>query len=152
MSNNPPSSTAPVKVEKRGYHKLALLMDEQNETAIFRRFGKLNLLNLMALQAELVELEDDFNTSWDDDETSTDPDRKQLAVSFKALRKSQSAIASPNSRASENAGASPTVPEPKARQGKILLDIREKLKEYSQHSSSITQLHSNHQQTQHCYN
>lgn len=41
-----------------GYPKLADLMAQYNQAAIFRRFRSLNLFNLMRLQAELVELED----------------------------------------------------------------------------------------------
>jgi hypothetical protein len=41
-----------------GYPRLADLMGRHGEIAIFRKFGALNMLNLMSLQAELVELED----------------------------------------------------------------------------------------------
>ena len=41
----------------RGYPRLAALMGSYQETAIFRRFGKLNMLNLLSLQAELTDLE-----------------------------------------------------------------------------------------------
>ncbi len=40
----------------QNYHRLAEIMSMDNNFAIFRRFEDLNMLNLMALQAELLEL------------------------------------------------------------------------------------------------
>lgn len=40
-----------------GYPKLAALMNLIPETCIFRRFGTLNSLNLLYLQAELTDIE-----------------------------------------------------------------------------------------------
>ncbi|KAL5327905.1 hypothetical protein ACEPPN_005611 [Leptodophora sp. 'Broadleaf-Isolate-01'] len=45
-------------IDTPGYPKLADLMAQYNQAAIFRRFRSLNLFNLMRMQAELVELED----------------------------------------------------------------------------------------------
>lgn len=48
----------PVKVSNdHGYPKLANLMGNYPDHAIFRRFGRLSTLNIMRLQAELVYLE-----------------------------------------------------------------------------------------------
>ncbi|KAE9382079.1 hypothetical protein N431DRAFT_320888 [Stipitochalara longipes BDJ] len=44
-------------METTGYEKLAHLMSTHQETAIFQRFGFLNTLNTLYLQAELVHLE-----------------------------------------------------------------------------------------------
>lgn len=43
-----------------GYAKIANLMTEDPGLAIFRRFGALNMQNLLYLQAELVQLEDEL--------------------------------------------------------------------------------------------
>jgi hypothetical protein len=42
----------------KGYPKLATLMGDFPDVAIFRRFGTLTMLNLMRLQAELIEIEE----------------------------------------------------------------------------------------------
>jgi hypothetical protein len=49
-----------MEVRPRGYPRLAALMSEEKDVAIFRRFDDLNFLNLLALQAEIVDLEKDF--------------------------------------------------------------------------------------------
>jgi hypothetical protein len=43
-------------------------MGRSGELAIFRKFGDLNMLSLMSLQAELVELRDEFYAIVGDDE------------------------------------------------------------------------------------
>lgn len=40
-----------------GYHRVAAYMSTHGELAIFRRFSRLNLLNLLYLQAEITRLE-----------------------------------------------------------------------------------------------
>jgi hypothetical protein len=88
-----------------GYHTLASLMGRDGEYAIFRKFSSLNMLNLMTMQAELLELENDYkNTLYMDEKNEKGI---SLAISFTALRKS------------------------KSRQKEILEKIRKKLDEYS---------------------
>ena len=70
----------------RGYPKLAALMGSHQETAIFRRFGTLNMLNLLSLQAELTDLEVQLHDIIKRDETSGDSDRMLYAISFRELR------------------------------------------------------------------
>ena len=60
----------------RGYHKLASLMGPNPDVAIFRRFGALNMLNLMSLQVELVDLEAQLSDIAREDDTSDDTNRK----------------------------------------------------------------------------
>ena len=55
-----------------GYHKLARLMARDPPLAIFRRFSKLNILNVLYLQAELAELEEDWEKTALRDEESSD--------------------------------------------------------------------------------
>lgn len=52
----------------RGYPKLANLMGNYPDHAIFRRFGWLSTLNIMRLQAELAQLEADLKTCQRKDE------------------------------------------------------------------------------------
>lgn len=44
-----------------GYHRIAEFMSAHGEVAILRRFGKLNMLNLLYLQADLTRLEHDLS-------------------------------------------------------------------------------------------
>ena len=50
----------PVHGHPKGYPKLALLMGEFPDVAIFRRFGSLSALNLMRIQAELIKIEEEL--------------------------------------------------------------------------------------------
>jgi|SRR5450432_1275086 hypothetical protein len=52
-----------------GYAKIASLMSHHRELAIFRRFGTLNLQNLLYLQAELTHLEEDLEELVEKDQT-----------------------------------------------------------------------------------
>jgi hypothetical protein len=81
-ANAPPPAVRPAK---RGYHKLALLMTSQDDLAMFRRFTKLNMLNLMSLQAELMELENELSNNWDALELR-DPETP-YSLNFNLLRK-----------------------------------------------------------------
>ena len=100
----------------RGYHKLASLMSADDETAIFRRFSRLNMLVLMSLQAELMDLEDEFEQTCIEDEQVPDSNgRKKFSVDFKALKAAKA---------------------PDDLQWKALIKIKNKLREYSKHSPS----------------
>ena len=58
IPQNPPAMPQPPSPqEPRGYPRVADMMASHSETAIFRRFRSLNLLNLLALQSELQDLE-----------------------------------------------------------------------------------------------
>jgi hypothetical protein len=108
MAANPMPTPVP-----RGYHKLASLMSADGETAIFRRFSRLNMLVLMSLQAELMDLEDEFEqTCLEDEQVSDGDERKKFSVDFKALK----AAKAPNDL-----------------QYKNLIKIKDKLGEYSKH-------------------
>ena len=45
---------APVR-KSRGYQKLAVTIGLHSEMAVLRRFGFLNMLNLMSFQADLID-------------------------------------------------------------------------------------------------
>lgn len=91
----------------RGYHRLAHLMGNFSETAIFRRFSTLNMVNLLTLQAELLDLETQLHDIWSED--GERDIEKNYAVNLFAM------IRSPNSM-----------------QAQMATIIRDKLKEYSQ--------------------
>jgi len=121
MSVNPATSTPGVgsvpanlqanRNDRRfpGYDRLAEIMGgPESKYAIFRRFGALNMLNLMSLQAELVILEDDLRIII----SSNQPNEEQrlLNQSFVLLHASK---------------------KPNHHQREKLEEIRKKLKEYS---------------------
>lgn len=92
----------------KGYPRLAQLMGTFSHTAIVRRFGTLNALNLLSLQAELIYLEQDYQSRVERDNLSDNIDISVLSEDFEALRESD------------------------GRQCKLLhTKIRPKLKEYS---------------------
>lgn len=79
-----PGSTLPPK--ERGYRKLATFMTEVDDVVIFRRFQKLNMLNLLRLQAELAGLELSYEAACDKDDNSRNPQERGFTQSFYELR------------------------------------------------------------------
>lgn len=69
----------------QNYHRLARIMSRERNLAIFRRFDEINLLQLMALQAEIVELQDRFEASCQEDDAAG----LMYSRSFHELRRSQ---------------------------------------------------------------
>jgi hypothetical protein len=92
-----------------GYAKIATLMSQHGELAIFRKFSQLNLQSLLYLQAELTHLEADLERVAVRDHA--DPDRAIYAKHWWSLAQSEE-------------------DEEKDQWDKVL-QIREKLKEYS---------------------
>lgn len=78
--------------EPRGYHRLADLMGQYPETAIFRRFGDLNMLNILSLQAELIDLRVEFRDTWAEDDGSAEPGEKEYSTWFRKLIKAEDSI------------------------------------------------------------
>ncbi|KAI4943407.1 hypothetical protein J4E91_009316 [Alternaria rosae] len=68
----------------KGYPKLALLMGEFPDVAIFRRFGSLSALNLMRLQAELIEIEEALQLQQLRDDEAGQPGER-YSISFSEL-------------------------------------------------------------------
>ena len=69
-----------------GYPKLARLMMQSPETAIFRRFKDLNMMNLLRLQAELHDMERQLQEIREEDAQSRDPFRSSYATDFRLMR------------------------------------------------------------------
>ena len=82
----PPSLVSSILAEPQGYPKLAAYMGKHNDVAIFRRFKNLNMLNLMSLQAELIDLEAQYRRACSEDDTNVnDPMAQQYSKIFAAL-------------------------------------------------------------------
>lgn len=92
-----------------GYAKLASLMGAYPEVAILRRFGALNIQNLLYLQAELVHLENELRESSYANQHSGDVHRVTMSKDWITLAHYH---------------------EGNERQWAVALRIREKLKEY----------------------
>jgi hypothetical protein len=99
-----------------GYSKLALLMGEYPELAIFRRFATLNTQNILYLQAELHDLEKLHRELALENETSGHDHRITYAANWFRLANSATSTAAPGED---------------RRQWDMFLKIRVKLKEYS---------------------
>lgn len=74
---------------RQGYPKLAKVFGRNQEHAIFRRFGPLAMLNLMSLQAEILDLEKELENITEQDDKTNDPDVSLYSRSFYHLRCSQ---------------------------------------------------------------
>lgn len=75
-------------MEERGYTKLATWMGRYPEMALFRSFTKLNMQNLLCMQAEILRLEADFRRRALFDRNSGDPGKELYDQSWYALSKS----------------------------------------------------------------
>ena len=69
-----------------GYAKLARFITKSPDIAIFRKFGLLNMINLLRLQAELHDLEQQLEEVWVEDRDSSDTIRSQYGVDFRLMR------------------------------------------------------------------
>lgn len=82
--------TAPLPGERTelpdvGYMKLAGLMSQKPEAAIFRRFRLLSMMHLLRLQAELQDLEDSLKEAWKEDRCA-DGHRPKFCLDFSTMR------------------------------------------------------------------
>ena len=96
----------------QSYSSLAELLGNHDGLAIYRRFATLNAQNLLYLQSELINLEDELKRLVLADSNSNDEQRRSFKSDITALK------------------AAPAH-EPEGRQWLKVLEIREKLKEYS---------------------
>ncbi|ORY12786.1 hypothetical protein BCR34DRAFT_587055 [Clohesyomyces aquaticus] len=69
-----------------GYAKLARLMGAEPETALFRRFGSLTMINLLRLQAELQDLEQQLEEAREEDTKISDGIRNKYVHDFRLMR------------------------------------------------------------------
>lgn len=91
-------------------------MDENPDVTIFRRFGDLNLLNLLYLQSELSWLIEDYRDILEEDSDSDNPETKQFSEQWIKLARSESC----------------------PQQWDKWLEIRSKLEQYSKMASAFS--------------
>ena len=96
----------------RSYSSLAEIVGNNDGLAIFRRFATLNAQSLLYMQSELVNLEEELKRLVHADSKADDEQRRVFQSDISALK-------SASSDASEG------------KQWRKVLEIREKLKEYS---------------------
>lgn len=78
--------TVPRKPSSAGYSGLAKFMLRSPDVAIFRKFGLLNMMNLLRLQAELHDLEQQLEEVWKEDRTCDDPVRNLYGLDFRFMK------------------------------------------------------------------
>lgn len=106
--------------ENGNYQRLALFMTRCPDTAIFRKFATLNMLNLLRLQAELQDMEQNLQDIAEEDRTSGDKLRKEYGRSFRLMRECKE-----NKEKRNNKMILDTM------QYDLLVKMGEKLKEYN---------------------
>jgi hypothetical protein len=99
-----------------GYHRIAELFAAVSSLAIVRKFGQLHSLNLLCLQAELVELEDDLKAYAHRGDISPDSIRRIYRCAWARL---------------SNGDTDPDAQDKNRHQWQTLLRIRSALKDYS---------------------
>lgn len=100
------------------------------QLAIFRKFGSLNMLNLLSLQAELTRLEKKLKATVKSDDKSVG-EASKYSTSFLAMLQQTDLSAADQS---EEPGDPPEKPEQSGlmpAQWRVILEIRRKLDEYS---------------------
>jgi hypothetical protein len=100
----------------KGYPKVAKMMEEFPEAAIFRKFTALRALQLMSLQAELLDLEDQLWQTCREDDAAPDDNVRKRTRQFFTLHKSKA---------------------PDNEQVRLLRKSRQKLQEYCASNSRI---------------
>lgn len=78
--------TQQVGREISGYPKLALHMSRFPESAVFRRFKELNMITLLRLQAELHDMEHQFQEVREEDSESGNLVRAMYTADFRLMR------------------------------------------------------------------
>jgi hypothetical protein len=72
----------------KGYRRLAEYMAWEPAVAMFPRFRAANMLNLLYLQAEIIDLTEKLNNKTNADDGSNDADFTQLSCDWSALKDS----------------------------------------------------------------
>jgi hypothetical protein len=119
-----------ISAQMEGYTKLATLMGAYPEVAIVRRFASLNMQNVLYLQAELVHLESRLREIEEEDKKSGDENKKDRDFDWFQL---SSLVDGPvtGGNAAGNGRPGTAGPKQATKRWAIVLEIREKLKEYS---------------------
>ncbi|XDG03573.1 hypothetical protein ABKA04_003188 [Annulohypoxylon sp. FPYF3050] len=72
-------------MDKKGYSKIASFMQDHPEDTIVRRFAALNLQNILYLQAEVINLQRDYDKLEADNNSSVEDDRRNFAFDWYTL-------------------------------------------------------------------
>ena len=99
-----------------GYARMADMVGQYPETAIFSRFARLNAKNLLYMQAELVQMEYELDTVAFEDSQGDDPNRRSFQAYVYNMKKARG---------------------PDSLQWRMVLEIRQRLKEYSMFHQAI---------------
>lgn len=92
MSQLPQTQAEPAEdseladVPLSGYPKLAGLMAASAPAAIFRKFGELQMINLLRLQARLQDLEQEYWDNRTEDLASDEPGLASLVKDFRQMQ------------------------------------------------------------------
>lgn len=105
-----------------GWPRLARLMAEELEFESFCRFRELNVKNLLYYQAEIAEMEDKLRQIELEDANSSEWEGSYAREAYRILKIKDVKDATQEQKDETHR---------RNRQGKLILDIRERLKEYS---------------------
>lgn len=95
-----------------GYNRFAELIGTHPDLAMFRRFSTLNSKNILFMQGELIHLETQLRDIACEDRTSDDPERVAFEFCIRTLKGPHDSV-------------------DKKEQWSKILEVRDKLKEYS---------------------
>ena len=128
VNNNVSTSTEDVPIPgsplpELGYRKIASIMAREGSSCkIFRKFGQLNMLSLLSLQAEIMSLQELLRKICNSDDINRNLAYQNIAYSFHAMREQKVRVA-----LTEGGDAQQQDNE----QHRLLQEIRKKLTEYS---------------------
>lgn len=83
---SPAEESEPADGPPSGYPKLAGLMAVSAPAAIFRKFGELQMINLLRLQARLQNLEQEYQDIRTEDLASNEPGLASLIKDFRQMQ------------------------------------------------------------------
>ena len=72
-------------MQPKGYTKLAYLLGKYPEATVLQRFGHLDAINLLSLQAKLVALNREYEGKWQGDDASSDANISQYSTNFEKV-------------------------------------------------------------------
>ncbi|KAI1151268.1 hypothetical protein F4825DRAFT_451676 [Nemania diffusa] len=122
--------------ELGGYHRLANIMHQDGNFAIFRRFQEMNILHLMSLQAEILDLQAWFQHRRSEDET----EHPIYSRSFQELRQSREIPAQSSAQSSDTSLPPEEHTISSLSQYELLCRLRKIMSEYNTLLLQVSQL------------
>jgi hypothetical protein len=129
--SNPASQYSEDDYKPKFYHRLAEIMSKEKNLGIFRRFDEINMIQLMALQAEIVELQYRFEAKCRRDDADNLPYSKcfhDLRIAGLSNNANDAELKSQTSAERDSEQTSSTHAHS---QYSLLQDLRAKLEQYS---------------------